>query len=204
MSAPTKPKKRPAKKAVAAPKKKPSPMEGAIRPPSVPIYPDEKITPAGAWNQTTQDGFVVELPSGNFAKLRRTLSLPTLLSSGKIPNPLADMIRKMISVGKSDIKAEDLGEEGAIQFATLVNEQIPLIFASPRVESRPDGWDTSKQGAWEPSPGAMDINMLSFEDQMYAFSWAQGAALDIATFRERANASMATVQHGEGMAQESG
>jgi len=179
-------------------------MADAFKPSPVPIYTEDKVTPAGAWNQGTVQGFVIELPSGNFAKLRRTLSLPTLLANGKIPNPLADMVRQMISQGKVSISSEEMSENAMMQFAQLVNEQIPMIFVDPRVEAQPPGWDIDKQGIWTPSPGAMDINMLTFEDQMYAFQWAQGAATDVATFRQRANENMASVQHGEGVEQTTG
>lgn len=202
MSAPSpaKPRKRTAKK-TAAPKP-PSPMEGAIRPPTVPVYSEDKITPISQWKSNTGIGQVIELPSGNFVKLRRTMNLTTLLSSGKIPNPLADIVRGMISTGKTEMNIGELDKDAAMQFAVLVHEQIQEIFIKPKVQARPDDWDDDEHGVWIPDADAMDINMLSFEDQMYAFTWAQGAATDLATFRTRAIESMATVQHGEGVEQD--
>jgi len=197
--------KRPAKK--AAPSKPGRIIEElpeVPKPLAVPTYGDDKVTPATQWNSKVGPGMVIELPSGNFAKVRRTMNLPTLLASGQIPNPLADIIREMIESKSSQLNIAETDTKAMEQMVMLVDSQMPTIFVEPKVERCPDGWDTDKQGLWQPSEGALNVLEVDFEDKFYLFVWAQGAALDVARFRERAAQGMASLQHGEGVASDSG
>lgn len=204
MSAPSPAKratKRPAKKAASRPIKTLPDIPEPVR---SPVFEDKDITPASQWKHSDEQGFVIELPSGNFAKCRRTMNLPTLLKSGKIPNPLGDMIRDMIAQGKSDIQLQPTDTDLMEQTVDLVNSQMPYIWIAPRVEQCPPTWNVDKQGIWNPSAGALDVNNIDFQDKFYVWSWAQGAALDVARFRERASQGMADLQHEQGVEQDPG
>lgn len=152
-----------------------------------------EITSAASWKDRASQGMPVTLPSGNTARLRRTLDLPDLLSKGKIPNPLAPVIQDMLQQQKASIQIA--GNENAdvlmAQMMELVDSQIPRIFVEPRVEVRPDDWDDEAQGEWEPSDDAITLSDIDIEDRMHAFAFAQGGPADAATFRQESKAAVA-------------
>jgi hypothetical protein len=163
----------------------------------------QQVTSAAAWRSSAEKGHVVPLPSGNTARLRRTLDLPELLKKGVIPNPLAPLIQKMLATKAATIDpASENAEEAMLQMVELVNGQIPKIFLEPRVEICPDDWDYGKNGQWEPSEGAIALEDLDFEDRMFAFAFSQGGPDDVATFRNKREAALATLEDGSGVQRE--
>lgn len=61
-----------------------------------------QVTPVEAWGKqqtSTEEGFVTELPSGNVVRMTRTLDLAEMLSTGRIPNPLAAIVQDMMAKG---------------------------------------------------------------------------------------------------------
>jgi hypothetical protein len=109
-----------------------------------PVAVDAVPTSPEAWGRSSSanqaDGFVVELPSGNFAKIRRTLDLPTLLRSGQIPNPLAGIVRKAMAEGDPDIlKNIPQEKSGPVmeQLLDLMDTVVCRSMIEPRV-TRPD------------------------------------------------------------------
>lgn len=172
--------------------------------PGVPVRHPDSVTPASAWRSSAKDGFVVELPSGNRARLRRTMNLVSLLESGQIPNPLAGAVRTMIGERKVEINVGEDTPEAMLQMLELVNTQLPRIFVEPRVEVQPADWNAAEQGEWEPSEGAIALVDIDYPDRMFAFSYAQGQALDLDDFRARQAEAMANLQHGARVAHDPG
>jgi hypothetical protein len=179
----------------ASPKKSAQPAAGA------PI----EVTPASAWKRKTETvtSFPVTLPSGNVARLRRTLDLPQLLTSGKIPNPLAGVVNEMITSKKPSADMRKVPEKDRIQVVTqmvqLINKQLPKIFVEPVVESQPVHWDEAEQGEWAPNEGALSIDEIDPEDAVFAFQFAQGGPTEVASFREQSAALVADLADGEGV-----
>lgn len=142
-------------------------------------------TPASAWKSERTEGFLVTLPSGNVARVRRTMDMLTLLKTGRIPNPLAVHLKKMIE-GKG-VKQEEVRDTEIIQqMIDLAGETVPKMMIEPRCEVPPEDDD----GTWTPSEGAISLYDLTIEDRIYLMSVGQGAAADLASFRAATAAAM--------------
>lgn len=164
-----------------------TPKKSAKKAPSKAKAAAPQVTAASAWNKPEEvvQGHLLTLPSGNVARLRRTLNLPTLLRQGKIPNPLASQVDKMIREKKPSIAATPDDTQMLMQMVQLINSQLPKIFIEPRVEAEPAKWDEDIHGEWEPSEGAISVEWLTPEDAMFAFAFAQGGPAEVASFREQ-------------------
>jgi hypothetical protein len=188
------------KRAAATKKAAPSAPPPRTEPMAVPIYDDSKITPVNSWGRADVAGFVIELPSGNYAKVKRTLNLRLLLKAGKIPNPIAAMVQEMLDKKLPKLPSIDPTDvDTQMAMLDFIDSQMCEVFVSPVVQMCPAGWDVDKQGIWKPQDGFLDVAHLSLEDKMYVFAYAQGAALDVAQFRETAHQAVATAQHGSGV-----
>lgn len=161
-------------------------------------------TAKSEWRSSRKDGLAVTLPSGNTAYLLRTLDLAEMIKEDKIPNPITGVMNKMLASGgkPTDVDASD--PEVLISMIRFINEQCERIFVDPKVQAPPlpenldtdprcAEWDQERKDSydintWEPAdPNVMTVLDIDFDDQMFAFAFAQGASADLATFRaERA------------------
>jgi hypothetical protein len=154
-----------------------------------------QVTPASEWRKKKQ-GFVVTLPGGNVIRMRRTMDLFSLVKAGKIPNPLAGIVKSAMKQGGGapdpEEMAKNLNEEAIVQMLELVDASIPKIVLEPRVVARPDDADFD----WEPPEGAIEVTDLEVEERMFIYSVAQGGAADLESFREQQNSFMAPPSDG--------
>lgn len=176
--------------------------------PTDPNKSDQELapTPAGEWGKQSSavdDGFLVTLPSGNRAKVRRTLDLPVLLKAGKIPNPLAGIIQRMIDTGDPSIDTSNMTPKALQQLLDLLDSTVERVMIQPRV-SRPLGqqptedWDQYLERIqdWEPEPDTISVFDVEMNDKLFLFSLAQGAAADLESFRDEQTAALGAVQAG--------
>lgn len=168
------------------------------------------------------EGFIAELPSGNVVRMTRTMDMAVLLKTGQIPNPLAGIVQTMIDQRTTDFPASMADDMAALtQLLDLMNETAVRVILEPpfdmpekrkknetgeqyqaRLEVwKPDFTDEGKKqhklhsetdectcerkiSAWDLTP----------EDRQYIFAVAQGAAADLARFREEQERVMASLQ----------
>jgi hypothetical protein len=140
-------------------------------------------TSAAEWRSARKQGFVVTLPSGQKAMVRRTLDLFAKLKEGKIPNPLASQITRMIEENRIVTDEKELGEEGVIQMLDMFDETLEAMMITPRFERPPADapWN------WEPSAGAIGPDDMMLEDKVFLFGVAQGGTADVASFRQQSS-----------------
>lgn len=171
-------------------------------------------TSASAWRSIRLEGQLVPLPSGNVARLRRTLDLFTLIKENRLPNPLAGFVSKLIGGGLEKLQegstedevleaAQASGEKissGEVddavmgQLLVLIDMCLPDIFIEPRVMSVPEG---ENPATWVPDdPEAIALPDVDLSDRMAAFAWAQGGILQLKSFPD-AGASVAAPPHGD-------
>lgn len=164
-------------------------------------------TPVSEWGKKRKqvdDGFILELPSGNVCKIRRTMDMMTLLQAGKIPNPLARTVNQMIDSGSPNIGKflqEAESPEVVRQMFDLVNRTMAKIFVEPSVScpeprSSDEDWDAymERVNVWRPDEGTLSVFDIEMEDKMYAFAVAQGAPADLERFREESESAVESVQ----------
>lgn len=170
----------------------------------------EPTTPE-EWNQgknSRSKGFVVDLPSGNRAKVRRTFDLPTLIKMGRIPNPLGNIIKEALAEGQQGMpEAEKLQQAGAIeQLLDFLDQNTIRMMVEPQISGPdPKNHDEEEETyirrieAWEPDPGTLSIFDVGLEDKLYLFFVGQGGATELESFREAASQFVGDVPAGEGV-----
>lgn len=203
-------------KARTEPKGRPTPARPP-KTPTAPPAPTGEPTAPTAWRSVRRQGHLITLPSGNAARVRRTFNMLNLVEQGSIPNPLGKHISDAVeearkgapSGGMFDLRnldqTTDEGQLAFAQFLRLMMESMSDIFVSPRVLQIPEGEDP---GTWEPGyrggelaypeeqENAISVADLDVADQMYAFSFAQGGADSMASFREGPDEAVVSTQDG--------
>lgn len=176
-----------------------------------------KVTSAEDWGKDPskqEDGFLLELPSGRVAKVRRTLDLPVLLKSGMIPNPLAGIVRKMMDNRDSNFPVDEMNGEALGQLLDLIHAAIVKMMIEPKVSApRQRGRDESGFRIqetdeeymkyledWAPTVGTVSIFDIDLPDKLYLYAASQGMAADLATFRGEQNQLVAPVSTGKRVA----
>lgn len=153
-----------------------------------------KITTAEEWHSPRVEGFPVQLPSGNVARVRRTMDLMVLLKAGKIPNPLAQKVQEMIDQGKVTLAVEDMDQQTIEQLGRLQMETVAQVLVSPRCMIPPE--DAPDPSVWEPPPGCISTYDLTPEDLAFLWNIAQGGTTDLESFRELTATFVAASQNG--------
>lgn len=159
-----------------------------------------EVTSASEWRSAAKEGHLLELPSGNRARVRRTLNLMKMLKAGRIPNPLQGLVQDMVNQNRAAPDMSKATPESMQQMLDLVDSQIPIIFIEPKVERAPEGHDPDIDGPFVPSdPNAVALDDIDIEDRMFVFTFAQGGPSEVASFREGQVAALASLGDGEGL-----
>lgn len=163
-------------------------------------------TSAQEWGRKIEEGAVHELPSGNFARVRRTLDLLVMLRAGKIPNPLAGIVRSMIQTQKADFPLDKMDEQTLSQLLDLLDNNAAAAMVDPKVEVPPrrnegeadedynvrfEKWDVERLGR-----GALSAWQLDVQDKLYLMGLSQGRVVDLQSFREEQERAMAGLSLG--------
>lgn len=163
--------------------------------PNAPVVGAPNPTSASAWRSARKAGFIVILPSGNTARVRRTLDLFERLKKNSIPNPLAGIVQEMIQGKQAAVDISKLDEETTAQMLQLMDDTVVKMFIDPKVVSIPEDADIS----WEPPEGCISTADINLEDKVFLFGVAQGAVADAEQFRRQSEAAMADLQDGSGV-----
>jgi hypothetical protein len=170
----------------------------------------KQVTSAAAWSAPRREGMIVELPSGNVARLRRSIDLMYLLKTGQIPNPLAGIVQNMIKQQNAAFPMKDMDEKALQQMLDLVENTCVQCFVEPRVEI-PERIDSEIEEdgkmvpvkianpAWEPSEGAISIDDLNAKDKFFVFGFVQGGTTDLRPFRDQPEQAVDAAQDGDGV-----
>lgn len=151
---------------------------------------DQKPTSAAEW-KAKKEGFVVELPSGNSARIRRSMDILVMLKQGRIPNPLAGLVHEMLQNKRQTLNPQDIEPEAFTQLLELVDQTAVKVMVEPRVEV-PDADDPD----WQPSEDAISLEDLTLDDKFFLFSLAQGGVSDLKSFREQQAEALAAPPDG--------
>lgn len=203
---------------------------------------DQNLTPTApsAWKKATDvtapeaeaEGFIAELPSGNVVKMTRTLDMPILLKTGRIPNPLAGIVQKMMDTRSAQFPQEASDPAVLMQLLDLLNETAVRAIISPPFDApakrekgetaeayqeRLEGWQPSFTDVGQKQHLAsikededhgngpcfcerkVSVWDMTMDDRFFVFAVAQGAAADLASFREQQSSLVAGLQAGSGV-----
>ena len=161
------------------------------------------VTSVDEWRKPAQQGQPVRLPSGKVARVKRTMDLLELLRSGKIPNPLSSVVEKMISggaKGEHPLDAKDMDPQAIVDMLAFIDQNVERAMIEPRCELPPPPKENetaddyrARLDEWEPSEGAVAIYEIDLDDRMFIFTFAQGLAGELESFRKAQDAAMASL-----------
>jgi hypothetical protein len=154
---------------------------------------EREVTSSEDWKSPRKAGFLIELPSGNVARIRRTMNLLELVKSGQIPNPLGKIVEGMISRGEVGINMQTLDMEARIQALDMVDAAVVAAMVEPRVIIPPEGVNPE---VFQTPPGAISIMDLTNEDKIFITQVAQGGTADVEKFREEQSRLMESLRFG--------
>lgn len=160
-----------------------------------------------------ESGFICELPSGKVVRVIRNLDLGILLQGGMIPNPLANVIRKMMRDKDPNFPVDQIDNNDQMlrQLMELLHQNAASMIVEPKV-SAPRRMGIDESGVrfaetqdqyeaylneWNPEPGTLSVFRIGVNDLMYLFAVGQGAAADLERFRSESNPIMAPLQPSE-------
>ena len=143
-----------------------------------------KPTTAAEWKKPRNEGVLVPLPSGNYARLFPT-DLMKMVKAGMIPDELSPIAAKAVWAEQDP---EKIGEslELAKQYDELLDVIIPAIFAEPKVAL----------AGQEPKEDEISIEDIELSDRTAALNLAIMGASSMRKFREQQEKLMATVHDG--------
>lgn len=164
---------------------------------------DLEVTPPDSWQSPRRQGFPVLLPSGNVARVRRTMDLLTLAKSGSIPNPLGSIVQKMIDEGRPTFGLGELEGDALTQAFDLIDTTVVNAMVEPRVALPPEKDEEEKvinPELWQAPPGMISIMDLSMEDRLFIVQVAHGGTTDLNSFRVQQAGVVQAVAPGKGTA----
>lgn len=178
-----------------------------------------QVTTGSTWKGAGKEGQIIELPSGNHLRVRRTMDLLHLLKAGRIPSPLKGIVQKMVDRGGGVPEMTDMDGDQIAAMLRLVDDTVlravtePRVLAAPEPGKNADGTPIElPEGQDEESSEDYQIRVqewlaqdhgeavllpwIELEDRMFIFVFSQGFAADLATFRSEQAAGMAALSDG--------
>lgn len=170
-------------------------------------------TAAKAWVGGRKSGFNVRLPSGNVARIRRTMDIFDLVQSGRLPNKLTGVISELIdkAQGKKDetelskLATNMLGddEETLLQLLGLIDFIVSKMMVEPpcvtppeRLKDEPLSAYEARISGWAPPEGCISTLDLDTDDKSFLFGIAQGGSTALEPFRAQQAAALDATQDG--------
>lgn len=153
-------------------------------------------TSASAWRKGGASSPPIELPSGNFARLRNP-GLQGFIKMGFIPNSLLGVIEKAIgsakqgkdTTGVSDDEMMELlkDQERLNELFDLYDRVTVHCMADPAVQPVPeDEADRDDETLY--------VDYIDFEDKVFIFQFACGGTKDVESFRRQQEQNMGALR----------
>lgn len=154
---------------------------------------EPQVSPVGSWKKKTTGGHVIELPSGNHARVKAP-GLPTFLKMGFIPDNLVNIVKGAVE-GKKQDEADIVGELISDQkrmsdLFDLYDRVVEFVFVEPRLEAPPE--DEADR-----SSDIVYTDEVTFEDKAFVFNFAVGGTADLHRFRQQSTDAMERVRDRE-------
>lgn len=138
-----------------------------------------QVTSGRAWRKPREEGFIINLPSGNVAKLR-PVALDRLVLTGRIPDLLSPVAAEALWVQTNEAEMKGQGEL-LKRYTELVNLIVPFALMEPRIVESPTGDDE------------ITLDDLDFTDKVAIFQVATQPATVLKRFREQQAGSLVAV-----------
>lgn len=164
-----------------------------------------EFTPNNVWGQKPVDDTTeLTVPSGQTCTARR-IGLDALMEAGILGE--ADTLTGIVDRkhvrrvrGANGVADHDEMDASSIMkdpealkaIMTLADKAVPHIVVEPKVLCH---WDDNGESIPDAQrvEGAIYTDMIGFEDKMFLFDFGVGGSSDVARFRERSEAALASV-----------
>lgn len=168
---------------------------------AIPVPPADPYAPT-AWGQPSEQDF--KCPSGQLCRVRR-VDMMDLLGGGLLNN--LDFVTKIVqdehvpnaTVGPKAIENKALSALSASGPKEMAEFKKAIDGVVLRVVVKPSLWPIPPEGEARVE-GCVYVDSIAFTDKVEIFNWAvsgNGNAQEIQQFRDAANESVGTVEHGE-------
>lgn len=174
------------------------------------------VTTAKEWRKKRTEGIVVELPSGNAAKIVRKMDIVEMMRNGELPNSLSTIVMGMMSGDTTAIEALTMDQEMVLNMMDWINDQVIAAMVEPRVVRKPitadmspaesqkafedAGWTyDAAERQWDPPEGSIEIVDVDMQDRMFICGITQGGPADYDSFRTQSEHALAAAQRGQGV-----
>lgn len=150
-----------------------------------------EIQPTSAKQWKGKSSAPVELPSGNFIRIRK-MSMSALLATGKLPNSLINVIKKAVDRGTGMAGVEDQMNElisddkQLAEMARFMDTFVCMISVDPKIHPTP----AKEKDRQEDLLYADEVDE---EDKSFLFQLTTGGTSDLEQFRAATKASVAAV-----------
>jgi hypothetical protein len=187
------------------------------------VKKQKTATSASAWKKNDSHA-LIELPSGNVAKIRRP-GIPELMAAKVLPDSITPMAQsaidkaqgKPVEEASTILKEEDFSIDEIAEMVDAFDKIAEMVFVEPPVrfhkvevgkrvapgkkEGSPDRTfsvyeDIQEEDRDDDYVYTDDIDM---EDKVFVFNYAVGGTPDLERFRREYGASMGGVSSGEGV-----
>ncbi len=151
----------------------------------------KKVTPASQWREAREVGYIKELPSGKYARLRAVSPDMLLQHIPDIPNVLKKLVLDMLFGGKDSSPQELLSadnnrtEEERAAALELCNIVCKLAFVEPKVVDEPVNDDE------------ISIYDIDIVDRGFVFALAVQPAEVLRTFRFESTQGVESISDGQ-------
>jgi hypothetical protein len=155
--------------------------------------PSKKPTTVAAWKKSALSNEPIEMPSGNFLRIKR-VGLQAMMSMGMVPNSLMAFAQKAVAKGEGkqgidDDQLVDLvqDEEKVREIGRFMDNVACFTAVEPTIAPLPEA-------GVERDPDQLYVDDVSEEDKMFLFQLATGGTADVESFRAEHAATMAAVR----------
>lgn len=143
----------------------------------------KQATSGKEWRKPREEGFIIDLPSGNAAKLR-PVALDRLVLAGRIPDLLSPVAAEALWIQTSEAEMKGKGDL-LRNYTELVNLIVPLALIEPRISDNPTGDDE------------ISLDDIDFTDKVAIFQVATQPAGVLRRFREQQAGVLDAVHDGK-------
>jgi hypothetical protein len=132
----------------------------------------QEVTSGSQWRKLREEGELLELPSGNFARLR-PIALIELIHLGHVPNQLLTVAYSLMGGDQDDVSTPEEQVDRLRNFSQLVQIVCKAAFVEPKIVDEPT------------QDNEITFFDLSEDDRLFVYAWARSPQLSLEKFREQ-------------------
>lgn len=143
------------------------------------------VTSGKQWRQHYEEGVLIQLPSGNWARLR-PVDFGMIIKYGKLPDSLTPLVIEAFNGGNPEAKIEVNEADDLVSYMGLQDSICRCAFVEPKVVDNPT------------KDNEISVDHISDDDKRFVMSVLGASARDLESFRDEQIAMLESIRAGEG------